>query len=175
METRCDRMHRLNQISREVYSALTIFSYFHGMKPTYLSRSSGSVHQLYIHLIFVTKYREATLSDNATSARIGDIFRSVCDELECKLLKYNSDINHVHCLVTFPPKVAIATLVNRLKGVSSYKIHRFEDATANADKKKRTSGAFWSSSYFVKTVAATSLAGTTEYIANQGKKRLGRE
>ena len=39
--------------------------------------------------------------------------------LGCELAEFNSEAEHVHLLVNFPPTVAISSLVNSLKGVSS--------------------------------------------------------
>ncbi len=45
--------------------------------------------------------------------------RAVCADFETELVEFNAENNHVHLLVNFPPKVALAKLVNSLKGVSS--------------------------------------------------------
>jgi len=47
------------------------------------------------------------------------IFESVCRDFEAELVEFDGEDDHVHLLVNYPPKVAISTLVNSLKGVSS--------------------------------------------------------
>jgi len=69
-------------------------------------------------LVFVTKYRckvftKAILDDVRT------IFESVCRDFEAELVEFDGEDDHVHLLVNYPPKIAISTLVNSLKGVSS--------------------------------------------------------
>ncbi|WP_423203025.1 IS200/IS605 family transposase [Krasilnikovia cinnamomea] len=46
------------------------------------------------------------------------IMRDICADFEAELVEFNGENNHVHLLVNFPPKVAVARLVNCLKGVS---------------------------------------------------------
>jgi putative transposase len=57
-------------------------------------------------------------------ARMKDIMRAVCADLETELVEFNGENNHVHLLVNFPPKAAPAKLVNSLKGVSSRRIRQ---------------------------------------------------
>jgi len=50
---------------------------------------------------------------------IRTIFESVCCDFEAELIEFDGEDDHVHLLVNYPPKVAISSLVNSLKGVSS--------------------------------------------------------
>ena len=45
--------------------------------------------------------------------------RAVCADFDCQLVEFNGENNHLHLLANYPPKVAIARLVNSIKGVSS--------------------------------------------------------
>lgn len=47
------------------------------------------------------------------------IFASVCLNFESQQVEFDGEHDHVHLLVNYPPKVAVAALVNSLKGVSS--------------------------------------------------------
>ena len=78
---------------------------------------------MHAHLVFVTKFRHAVFT-NAHLTRLEAIFRDVCADFECELVEFNGEANHVHLLVTFPPKVAVSHLVNSLKGVSSRYMRR---------------------------------------------------
>ena len=67
---------------------------------------------------FVTKYRR----DGFTKERLDDlrpIFASVCTDFESELIEFEGEDDHVHLLVNYPPKVAVSTLVNSLKGIAS--------------------------------------------------------
>jgi putative transposase len=47
---------------------------------------------------------------------------AVCADFETEPVEVNGDNNHVYLLVSFPPKIALAKLVNGPKGVSSRRI-----------------------------------------------------
>ena len=81
------------------------------------------VSALHAHLVFVTKFRHRVFSDRHP-ARMQEIMRAVCADFETELVEFNGENNHVHLLVTFPPKVALAKLVNSLKGVSSRRMRQ---------------------------------------------------
>lgn len=81
-----------------------------------LRRGSHVVHLMHAHLVFVTKYRHEVF-DAEHLQRLKEIFADVCEDFEAELVEFNGETEHVHLLVTFPPKVAVARLVNSLKGV----------------------------------------------------------
>ena len=103
------------------------------MRQSFPLRDAGSVHQLYVHLVFITKMRKETITLEALQF-LREIFNAVCVDLECRLISCNSDWDHVHVLVQFPPKIAISLLVNRLKGVSSRRIHERNSQVGSACK-----------------------------------------
>jgi putative transposase len=53
-----------------------------------------------------------------------EIMRAVCAGFGCGLAEFNGGSGHVHLLVNFPPTIAIARLVNSLKGVSSRRLRQ---------------------------------------------------
>ena len=55
--------------------------------------------------------------------------RCVCNNFEAELVEFDGEDDHVHLLINYPPKVAISTLVNSLKGVSSRMIRKKNHAT----------------------------------------------
>ena len=59
--------------------------------------------------------------------------RNVCAELDAELVEFNSEADHVHLLVAYPPTLAISTLAQRLKGRTAYAVRR-----EYAEKKART-------------------------------------
>src|SRR5919205_680573 len=82
------------------------------------------VFALHVHLVFVTKYRRKVFSA-AAHETLRDLFTRICEDFEARLVESNGEDDHVHLLVEYPPKVAVAKLVNSLKGVSARKL-RFE-------------------------------------------------
>lgn len=64
------------------------------------------VFVLHAHLVFVTKYRHRIFSDGHLR-RLEQIMRGVAADFECEVVEFNGEANHLHLLVTFPPKVAL--------------------------------------------------------------------
>jgi len=78
---------------------------------------------MHVHLVFVTKYRRCMLDGEAIE-KLRRIFSKVCTDFEAGLVQMDGEGNHVHLLVNYPPKVSVSSLVNSLKGVSSYVLRR---------------------------------------------------
>ncbi|WP_189317949.1 IS200/IS605 family transposase, partial [Streptomyces brasiliensis] len=121
------------------------------------------VFALHAHLVFVTKFRHNVFTD-AHLARMEEIMRDVCADFECQLVEFNGENNHVHLLVNFPPKVALARLVNSLKGVSSRRLRQeYPDLARHYWRANK----LWSGSYFAGTVGGAPLSIVKQYIAQQ--------
>src|SRR5690349_19174022 len=72
-----------------------------------------------VHLIFVTKYRRNVLN-LVMLGRLQEIFIETAQQMDCELLEFGGEDDHVHLMISINPKVAIANLVGKLKGKSSY-------------------------------------------------------
>lgn len=73
---------------------------------------------MHVHLVFVAKYRRDVFT-NAMLETMREVFERVCLDFEAELIEFDGEHDHVHLLVNYPPKVAISSLVNSLKGASS--------------------------------------------------------
>ena len=109
------------------------------------------VFQMHVHLVFVTKYRRKVFTKEIL-ADLRDTFDSVCRDFESELVEFDGENDHVHLLVTYPPKVSVAKLVNSLKGVSSRMIRRMGHESI---QKQLWKGALWSPSYFAASCGGT--------------------
>jgi REP-associated tyrosine transposase len=76
------------------------------------------VFKLHVHWVFVAKYRRRVFDARAIHLLRG-IFADVCSHAHATLVQMDGEDDHVHLLVQYPPKVAVSSLVNSLKGVSS--------------------------------------------------------
>jgi putative transposase len=76
------------------------------------------VFKLHVHWVFVAKYRRRVFDARAIDV-LHSIFADVCSDAQATLVEMDGEDDHVHLLVEYPPKVAVASLVNSLKGVSS--------------------------------------------------------
>ncbi|MGG2462949.1 IS200/IS605 family transposase [Streptomyces sp. RGM 3693] len=118
---------------------------------------------MHVHLVFVTKCRHGALDDEMLT-RCEETMRKVCEDFEAELKEFNGKHDHVHLLVHYPPKVAVSSLVNSLKGVSSrYLRKEFTDRVNRAIMH----GHFWSPSYFAASCGGAPLAIIRQYIEQQ--------
>jgi putative transposase len=116
-------------------------------------------------LVFVTKFRHRVFGDRHL-ARMQEIMRDVCADFETELVEFNGENNHVHLLVNFPPKVALAKLVNSLKGVSSRRLRQeFPDLRRHYYRANK----LWSGSYFAGSVGGAPLSIVKQYIEQQNR------
>jgi putative transposase len=123
------------------------------------------VSALHVHLVFVTKYRRGVL-DDAMLRCCEQIMRSVCEDFGAELAEFNGQDNHVHLLVTYPPKIAISALVNSLKGVSARRLRSEFTGRVN---RYSMHGHFWSPSYFAASCGGAPLSILSQYIEQQNR------
>lgn len=96
--------------------------------------------------------------------RINMIINETCKQMDCELLEFGGEDNHIHMIVSVHPKIAIANLVGKLKGKSSYMIRReFWERV----KVMLWRNHFWSPSYCAVSCGGASLDVVKEYIKNQ--------
>lgn len=128
-----------------------------------IRRGRSVVYNLHAHLVFVTKYRRDVLND-AMLTRCEQVMADVCTSLGAQLAEFNGEDDHVHLLVRYPPRLAISTLVNSLKGVSAYYLRKEFTGRINRHIMR---GHLWSPSYFAASCGGAPLAIIKEYIDQQ--------
>ncbi|KOA60551.1 transposase [Bifidobacterium animalis subsp. animalis MCC 0499] len=109
----------------------------------------------------MTKYRRNVFTDGVLTD-MEQVMRSVCETMECKLIEFNGETDHVHLLVSYPPKVAVSTLVNMLKGVSSRRLRQKYDLRTHRNH-------LWSPSYYAASSGGVTLETLKRYIQNQDR------
>lgn len=119
--------------------------------------------KIYVHLVFVTKYRRGVFTKEILTD-LHQIFLSVCADFEAELVEFDGEDDHVHLLVSYPPKVSVSMLVNSLKGVSSRIIRKKNYPII---RKKFWGGALWSPSYFAGSCGGAPIAVIRQYIEQQ--------
>lgn len=121
------------------------------------------VYQNFYHLVFVTKYRKGVFTDHMLKALV-HVFQETCLQMNCELLECNGEADHVHLLVTCPPKLSVANLVGKLKGKSSFVLRRDFGAQL---RKKLWGDQLWSPSYASVTCGGAPLEIVKRYIEDQ--------
>ena len=127
-----------------------------------------SVTDLNYHLVFVTKYRKVVFTTDEKRNILKDILQSIADYKGVIIQSMEIMDDHVHLLLTFPPKFAASDVVKSFKGASAREWFRaFPD-----DRKKLWKGHLWSNTYFLSTVGNVSKDIMKQYIENQMKNSL---
>lgn len=113
------------------------------------------------HIVFAPKYRRMAIYGDLKQD-IGWILRKLCDEKGVEIIEAEACPDHIHMLVSIPPKYSVSTFMGFLKGKSSLMIF---DRHANL-KYKYGSRTFWARGYYVDTVGRNKKQ-IEEYIRNQ--------
>jgi putative transposase len=125
--------------------------------------SGGTVYELSIHLVLVTKYRKKVITPEIL-VRLGEIFSATAEKWECKVIEFNGEADHIHMLIEINPKACISTFANNLKTVSSRLIRKeFSEHIGTMLFKD----AFWKIGYCVSSTGGASIDTIKKYIQNQ--------
>jgi putative transposase len=84
-------------------------------------KTSHSVYDLKYHVVWITKYRKPVLRGEI-AVRLRELVRQTCVTLDVYILSGHIAADHVHLLVSVPPKISVSELMQRLKGRSSRKM-----------------------------------------------------
>jgi len=115
------------------------------------------------HLVFVAKYRRGVFTKEMLD-RTKAIMEETCKQMDCELLEFGGEHDHVHLTVSIHPKAAVSNLVGKLKGKSSYMLRR---EYWERIKTMLWGNQFWSPSYCVVSCGGASLDVVKQYIENQ--------
>jgi len=113
------------------------------------------------HVVIVPKYRKKIIYGKLRS-QIGDLFRQLCRQKAIDLLEGHAMVDHIHMLLSVPPRYSIAMTVGYLKGKSAIRIHR-DYGNVRGTLFGRS---FWSRGYCVSTVGFDE-ARVRQYIQEQ--------
>ena len=75
------------------------------------------------HVVFIPKYRRKVLYGKVRR-QVGAILRDLCVQKGITLLQGNAVLDHVHMVLSIPPKYSVAFTIGWLKGKSAVRIHR---------------------------------------------------
>lgn len=115
------------------------------------------------HIVFSPKYRRKIIFANIRES-IGEILKDLCKYKGVEIIEGHLMPDHVHMLVSIPPKISVSSFMGYLKGKSSLMIF---DKHAN-QKYKFGNRKFWAEGYFVSTVGLNEVT-VKKYIQQQEK------
>ena len=113
------------------------------------------------HIVFAPKYRRQIIYGKI-KMDIGQMLRKLCEYKGIEIIEAEACKDHIHMLVSIPPKYSIAQIMGYLKGKSSLMIF---EKYANL-KYKYGNRHFWCRGYYVSTVGRNKKT-IQEYIQNQ--------
>ena len=113
------------------------------------------------HVVFAPKYRRLEIY-GAIKADIGKILRQLCQQKGVEIIEAEACPDHIHMLISIPPKYSVSQVMGFLKGKSSLMIF---DRHANL-KYKYGNRHFWARGYYVDT-AGRNKKQVQEYIRTQ--------
>ena len=113
------------------------------------------------HVVFAPKYRRKVIYDKI-KADIGKILRKLCEQKGIEIIEAEACPDHIHMLISIPPKYSVSQIMGYLKGKSSLIIF---DRHANL-KYRYGNRHFWCRGYYVDTVGKNKKR-IEEYIRNQ--------
>lgn len=94
------------------------------------------------------------------------IFQSIADNSEFEIEIMETDIDHVHFLISYPPKLSVTSIVRKLKqGSTVFAWNLYGTILRKYFWKERT---LWSDGYFVCSIGEANPNAIREYIRNQG-------
>ena len=113
------------------------------------------------HIVFAPKYRRQIIYGKIKQD-IGQMLRKLCEYKGIEIHEAEACKDHIHMLVSIPPKYSVSQIMGYLKGKSSLMIY---EKYANL-KYKYGNRHFWCRGYYVSTVGRNRRA-IEEYIRNQ--------
>ena len=113
------------------------------------------------HVVFIPKYRKKRIF-GAIRRRLGAVFRSLAEQRESRIEEGHLLPDHVHIMISIPPKYSVAQVIGYIKGKSAIHIAReFAGRTRNFVGQH-----FWARGYYVTTVGRDEKV-IREYIRRQ--------
>lgn len=116
------------------------------------------------HVVFIPKCRRKVLYGELRR-HLGSVFRTLTEQKECRVEEGHLMPDHVHMMISIPPKYSVAQVVGYIKGKSAIHIAR----TFSERKRNFVGQHFWARGYFVSTVGRDE-AVIREYIRHQEKE-----
>ena len=116
------------------------------------------------HVVFIPKCRRRVIYKGIRK-HLGETFHALARQKECRIEEGHLLPDHVHILISVPPKHSISQVVGFLKGKSAISIAR----TYMGRRRNYTGQSFWARGYYVSTVGRDEQV-VREYIRHQEKE-----
>ena len=124
-------------------------------------RLSHTAWECKYHIVWIPKYRKKIIYGQIRKY-LGTMIRELANQRECEVEDGHLLVDHVHMLISIPPKYAVSQVVGYIKGKSAISVAR----TYLGKKRNFTGCSFWARGYFVSTVGRDEEV-IREYIRKQ--------
>lgn len=109
---------------------------------------SHVIYKCDYHIVWVPKYRYRILTGEI-GTRVDQDIRMLSEWLGCEVVELNVQIDHIHVIVSIPPKVSLSVYMGTIKGNLAIKLFKSYPVLK---KKPYWGNHFWARGYFVNTV-----------------------
>ena len=99
------------------------------------------------HIVFIPKYRKKAIFGQIRK-ELGEVFHRLARQRECLIEEGHLMPDHVHMMISIPPKYAVAQVIGYIKGKSAIHIAR----QYNGRARNYVGQHFWARGYFASTV-----------------------
>ena len=139
-----------------------------------LTHGRTCVYNINYHIIWGTKYKNKVLNDKIED-ELKQLLYQIAEEKGFTISHLEIGLDdHVHLLISAPPKLSVTTIVSCLKGTSAFRLFRKHPELKKFYWSKEDRH-LWSSSYYVETIGTTNQNAVAKYIDDQRKKELKNE
>lgn len=120
------------------------------------------------HVVWIPKCRQKVLYGRLRQ-HLGELLKDLAKQQGCQILEGHLRPDHIHILISIPPKLSVSKVIGFIKGKSAIAIAR----TYVGRRKNFAGQSFWARGYYVSTVGADE-ESVRAYIQNQSEedKRL---
>ena len=102
--------------------------------------------ECHYHVVFIPKYRRKAIYGEIRR-HLGEVFRALAEQRECRIEEGHLALDHVHMMISIPPKYSLSQVIGYIKGKSAIHIAR----TFAGRKQNFVGQHFWARGYFVST------------------------
>ena len=130
-----------------------------------LVRNYHNVYNTHYHIVFPVKYRRSLLTNEIPLAIVA-IAKEIEERYDMEFEKIGTDNDHIHILISFPPKYGGSDVVRIFKSITAKQLFlKFPNL-----KKDLWGGEFWSDGFYIATISEKgNWKAVEKYVSNQGK------
>jgi putative transposase len=113
-----------------------------------IKRTSHAVYDTSYHLVWCPKYRKKIFGRGEIRERAEQLIREISEEYGFEIVEMEVAVEHVHILLSFPPKRSIGEVVRIIKSNTARELFREFPSM----KRRLWAGELWEDGYFARTV-----------------------